>query len=390
MPNERLHVTQDGKQVLVRLAEDGPLSRITGYGDNIETAKANLRRQVGALLEDDNIFNGYRIDDSLDNFYNALREAGHLDNAQWLPKWLETIQSKAYKDGMSLQDYLAKQTNNFTDFNKVIKRAEQSKNMQYKFGELNGNDLDNAIEHSAGLIDAYAKIKDAFAENPRNKIDYQTFMGDLREHAHTASNIADEYMYMENYYKQLQMERDEVLKQLDSRELTTGREELASKLNDLNTSIEAQKINLDEFRSNNGDFLNGKANSENIGLLEAMRSRLEQDPRTFDDVREQLSKQTEENKSWDTKDSILDDISINESEITDSARIAGLNEDIAIAHEGINAALNKFSKEELTALKFTKDGVTEDMARADRKIADMEDFSKEIDNYALCRQTEVI
>ena len=39
---------------------------------------------------------------------------------------------------------------------------------------------------------------------------------------------------------------------------------------------------------------------------------------------------------------------------------------------------------------ITKDGVTEDMARADRKIADMEDFSKEIDNYALCRQTEVI
>ena len=389
MPNERLHVTQEGKQTLVRLAEDGPLSRITGYGDNIETAKANLRRQVGALLEDDNIFNGYRIDDSLDNFYNALREAGHLDNAQWLPKWLDTLQNKAYKEGMSLQDYLAKQTNNFTDFNKIIKRAGQSKSMQHKFGELSGDALDDAIEHGAGMIDSYAKLKDAFAANPRNKIDYQTFIGDLREHTHNTQQLANEQASRELHIKQLQEEYEASQKLLDNRELTIDREELTRKINDLNASIEAHKTYLNEFNSKNGE-LDWRVDADNIELLEAMRSRLEQDPRTFDDVREQLSKQTEENKSWDTKDSILDDILLTKQEVNTSELLATLNEDIAVANESLKYAVNKFSKDELRAMKFTKEGISEDMARAERKIQETDELIKEIDNYAICRQTEVV
>lgn len=390
LPIERLNVSQDGNKFVVRLAEEGPLSRIAGYGSDVDAAKVNLRKQLGALLEDDNVFNGYRIDDGLDNFYHALKEAGHLDDAQWLPKWLDTLQSKAYKEGISLQDYLAKQTKDFTDFSKITKRAIKSKNMQAKFGELSGDSLDDAIEHNANLIDSYAKIKDAFANNPRETIDYQTFIGDLKESTHKTRKIAGEYAAMENYYKQLQEERMAVQKQLDNRELTTGREELTRKLNELNTSIEAQDFDLTEFRSKNGEILDWRADADNIELLDAMRSRLEQDPRTFDDVQEQLSKQTEENKSWDTTDSILDDIHVNDSEVVDAANIAALNEDISVTTEGITVALQKFSKEELVALKFTKEGITEDMARADRKILSMEEFSKDIDNYALCRQTEVI
>ena len=390
LPVERLNITQDGTKFGVRLAEDGPLARIVGYGSDVDSAKVSLRKQLGALLEDDNVYNGYRIDDSLDNFYHALRDAGHLDNPQWLPKWLDTVQNKAYKEGLSLQDYLAKRTNDFTDFTKITKRAEQSKNMQVKFGELSGDALDDAIEHNAGMIDAYAKIKDAFAANPREKIDYNTFVGDLRERSYKTKQLAEEYAARDSYYKQLQEERMEVQKQLDNRELTTGREELVSRLNDLNTSIEAQKIGLDEFRSNNGELPDWRADAENISLLEAMRARLEQDPRTFDDVREQLSKQIEDNKTWDTSGSILDDLPTTKAEVSDSEVIAKLNEDIQIANDGLKIAVNKFTKDELKAMKFTKEGISEDMARADRKILETEELIKEIDNYALCRQTEVL
>ena len=45
-----------------------------------------------------------------------------------------------------------------------------------------------------------------------------------------------------------------------------------------------------------------------------------------------------------------------------------LNEDIQIANDGLKIAVNKFTKDELKAMKFTKEGISEDMARADRKI----------------------
>lgn len=392
LPTERLSVSEDGKNFTVRLAEDGPLSRIAGYGSDIDSAKANLRKQIGAVLEDDNIFNGYRIDDVLDMFYKALHDSGQLENSTWLPKWVDTLQSKAYKEGLSLQDYLAKNTDNFTNFDKVIKRATQSKNMQIKFGELSGDALDEAIEHGAGLIDSYAKLKDAFAMNPKERVDYQTFIGDLREHSHKVQQITNEYTEMSNYHKQLQEEHAGIQKQLDSRELIVGREELVSRLNDLNTSIKAQNSDLTEFLSKNGELLDGRTNAENIELLEAIRSRLEQDPRTFNDVREQLSKQTEENKSWDTSDSILDDIDniADKAPVMDEARVAAVNEELTVMQEGLKVAVSKFSKDELYAMKFTKEGTTHDMARADKRIAEMEELSKSIDDYALCRQTEVI
>lgn len=391
MPIDKLSIAQDGSHVAVRLAEEGPLSRVVGYGTDLETARINLRKQIGALLDDDSIYSGYRIDDGIDAFYRALEQSN--DNFNWLPKWLNTLQNKALKNGLSLEEYVAKQTNNFTDFTKLVKRAEQSKVMQVRFGELSGDALDDAIEKGAEQITAYAQLKDAFAANPKNKIDYKTFIGDLREKDFSQNQRLNEFKIMEDNIQRMREEANVLKMQLDNRELTTDRDFLSKQLNDLNASIKVQETDLNVFRKTS-NIDTWKYDADNIETLEAMRAKLEEDPRTFNDVKEQLYRQLndESGKTWDTSDSILDDLSIDEADLGDANKVAALQEEIDIATSDIKLALtsNRFTKEEIAALGIDADGQSIEMRRADKRIQDMDNFSKAAEDYAACRRTEVI
>lgn len=391
MPIDKLSIAQDGSHVAVRLAEEGPLSRVVGYGTDLETARTNLRKQIGALLDDDSIYSGYRIDDGIDAFYRALEQSN--DNFNWLPKWLNTLQNKALKNGLSLEEYVAKQTNNFTDFTKLVKRAEQSRVMQVRFGELSGDALDDAIEKGAEQITAYAQLKDAFAANPKNKIDYKTFIGDLREKDFSQNQKLNEFKTMEDNIQRMREEANGLKMQLDNRELTTDRDFLSKQLNDLNASIKVQETDLNAFRKTS-NIDTWKHDADNIETLEAMRAKLEEDPRTFNDVKEQLYRQLndESGKTWDTSDSILDDLSIDEADLGDANKVAALQEEIDIATSDIKLALtsNRFTKEEIAALGIDADGQSIEMRRADKRIQDMDNFSKAAEDYAACRRTEVI
>lgn len=391
MPIDKLSIAQDGSHVAVRLAEEGPLSRVVGYGTDLETARINLRKQIGALLDDDSIYSGYRIDDGIDAFYRALEQSN--DNFNWLPKWLNTLQNKALKNGLSLEEYVAKQTNNFTDFTKLVKRAEQSRVMQVRFGELSGDVLDDAIEKGAEQITAYAQLKDAFAANPKNKIDYKTFIGDLREKDFSQNQRLNEFKTMEDNIQRMREEANGLKMQLDNRELTTDRDFLSKQLNDLNTSIKVQETDLNAFRKTS-NIDTWKYDADNIETLEAMRAKLEEDPRTFNDVKEQLYRQLndESGKTWDTSDSILDDLSMDEADLGDANKVAALQEEIDIATSDIKLALtsNRFTKEEIAALGIDADGQSIEMRRADKRIQDMDNFSKAAEDYAACRRTEVI
>lgn len=391
MPIDKLSIAQDGSHVAVRLAEEGPLSRVVGYGTDLETARTNLRKQIGALLDDDSIYSGYRIDDGIDAFYRALEQSN--DNFNWLPKWLNTLQNKALKNGLSLEEYIAKQTNNFTDFTKLVKRAEQSRVMQVRFGELSGDALDDAIEKGAEQITAYAQLKDAFAANPKNKIDYKTFIGDLREKDFSQNQKLNEFKTMEDNIQRMREEVNGLKMQLDNRELTTDRDFLSKQLNDLNASIKVQETDLNTFRKTS-NIDTWKYDADNIETLEAMRAKLEEDPRTFNDVKEQLYRQLndESGKTWDTSDSILDDLSIDEADLGDANKVAALQEEIDIATSDIKLALtsNRFTKEEIAALGIDADGQSIEMRRADKRIQDMDNFSKAAEDYAACRRTEVI
>ena len=391
MPIDKLSIAQDGSHVAVRLAEEGPLSRVVGYGTDLETARINLRKQIGALLDDDSIYSGYRIDDGIDAFYRALEQSN--DNFNWLPKWLNTLQNKALKNGLSLEEYVAKQTNNFTDFTKLVKRAEQSRVMQVRFGELSGDALDDAIEKGAEQITAYAQLKDAFAANPKNKIDYKTFIGDLREKDFSQNQRLNEFKTMEDNIQRMREEANGLKMQLDNRELTTDRDFLSKQLNDLNASIKVQETDLNAFRKTS-NIDTWKYDADNIETLEAMRAKLEEDPRTFNDVKEQLYRQLndESGKTWDTSDSILDDLSIDEVDLGDANKVVALQEEIDIATSDIKLALtsNRFTKEEIAALGIDADGQSIEMRRADKRIQDMDNFSKAAEDYAACRRTEVI
>lgn len=393
LPVDKLSIAQGNGHVAVRLSEDGPLSRLVGYGNDLESARVNLRKQIGALLDDDAVFSGYRIDDGLDRFYKALENSGNLVNTKWLPKWLGTLQNKAAKAGVSLEEYVATHTNNFTNFEKFVKRAEQSRTMQAKFGELSGEALDDAIEAGAEAIDVYAKLKDAFAVSPKNKMNYKTFIGDLRENTFNKKQEFDRYMTMDENIRRMHEEVEGLQKQLDTNDLTIDRDAITKQINDLNTSIKVQENDLTAFRKS-GDIGLWEYDANNIDNLEAMRTTLEQDPRTFDDVKEQLHKQVadESGKTWDTTDSILDDMSVDEVNPGDEARMTALQEEINIATDDIKTALTsrRFTKEEIAALGIDSNGQSIEMRRADKRIQQMDEFSKAAEDYAACRRTEVI
>ena len=393
LPADKLTVSQGADFIAVKLNEEGPLSRIVGYGKDIESARVSLRERLGAVLDDDNIFSGYRIDDSIDNFYRALEQSGNLSNPNWLPKWLDTLQKKALDKGMSFEEYIAKQSKNFTNFENLVKRAEQSKAMQLRFGELSGDALDDAIEQGAQLIDAYAKLKDTFAANPKQKMDYNTFIGDLKEKGFNKQGAYFRTETLENDIPKMHEERNGLQKQLDAAELTTDRDNLISQISDLNASIKSRESELFELRDINEDNL-WKYDADNIEVLESIRAKLTEDPRTFDDVKEQLQKQVsdESGKTWDTSDSILDDLSIDEAPVADEARIAKLTEEIDVATEDIKKVLqsDRFTKEEILALGIDENGQSIEMRRADKRIEAMDKFSQAADEYAACRRTEVI
>ena len=393
LPVNKLSIIQEDNLISVRLNETGPLSSIIGYGRDLDSAKRNLRERIGAVLDDDNIFSGYRIDDVVDNFYKALENSGHLTEPDWLPKWLNTLQKKALDKGLSFEEYIAKQSKNFTDFESLVKRAEQSKVMQLRFGELSGDALDEAIEQGAELIDAYAKLKEAFINNPKQKMDYNTFIGNLREKVAKGQEIESRVKEAEEKVAESKNKQIALQKQLDIAEVTADSKNLVKQINDLNASIRAIENELNNFRSESIDNL-WKHDIDSIELLEAMRAKLTEDPRTFDDVKEQLQKQVsdESGKTWDTSDSILDNMTVEEISIADDAKVAKLLEEIAIDTEDIKAALkaNKFSKEEILALGIDNNGQSVEMRRADKRIEAMDKFSQAADDYAACRSTEVL
>ena len=391
LPTEKLRITEEGAGTVVRLAEDGPLSKVVGYGKDLDSAKVNLRKQLGALLDDDNIFSGYRIDDSIDNFYRAIEDAGHFEDATWLPKWLKALQKNAWKANLSFEEYIARETLNFTKFDKIVDRAGRSKAMQLKFGELSEDALEKAVEQGAKAIDAYAKIKEAFKVNAKRRTNYNTYISDLREKTYKQKERYNKFLIMNENAKLLKEKREGVKKQLDTVSDTTEQEKLTKQITDLDASIKDQELELNEIAKYDG-IDSWKYDADNIAVLEAVRKRLEQDPRTFSDVKEQLYKQArdESGVTWDTSDSILDDLSIEEVNLADDARITTYLDEIETAIKDIKTEIDqgRLSREERLALGIDENGESIDMRKATKRIENMEELGKAAEDYAACRRME--
>lgn len=393
LPQEKLSVAQVGNNYVVRLNEDSPLSKVVGYGKDAETARANLRQQIGALLNDDSIYKGYRLDDGLDNMFKAIKASNNLDNVKWVDGWLEKLQHKALKAGMSLEDYIAKQTNNFTDFTRLVSQIDTVRAKQLKYGELSSDLLDELIEQDALEISAYAKIKDAMAANQRQQVNFDTYLGDLNERNYNQKQQYDRFTELSDNTLNTRVELERLQKQLDVAEDLTEREFLTQKINDLNESINTLEKDIADFLKHN-DIDMWKYDADNAELLYNLRNELTTETRTFDDVKEALRTQVadESGKSWDTADSILDDMTIDEIDPSDPAKLNELQADIEIATSDIKTALtsNRFTKEEIMSLGIDADGNSIEMRRADKRIEDMDKFSQAAEDYAACRRTEVI
>lgn len=380
----------DGKK-FVKLNESGPLSKLTGYGDTVEEAVTHLRKQIGAEFDNPAIINGYRLDDGIDNFYKALNESGNLADATWLPKWLDNVNKKAMKKGLSFEEYIATNSKNFTDFSKLVRRAEQSKAMQIRFGELSGDALDDMMEKGAEVFDAYISIKEAFKNNPRQLQNYKTYITDLRSKTFEQKQLLNTHMEMEASLNARREELNGLKQQLDMSEVTSDRDLLASQINELETSIKAQESDFNNF-AKSLDKEAWKADADNIALLENMRRTLEADPRTFDDVRQQLESQirNEDGKTWDTSDSILDDMNFADEPIADEARISKLTEDAQIFSDEIKTLTQDFDEEDFARCGLDNQGRTKDMVALDRRIEEMNELKEDAAHFAECRRGEIL
>ena len=377
--------------VSVKLKETGPLSRLSGYGKNTDEAIRNLRHQIGALLDNDSIYKGYRIDDAIESFYRAVEGAGFIGNGKALAKWLNNVQSKALHKGMSFEDYMAARTNNFTDFSGVLKQVEKSRKMQMMFGELSEDALDEAIEAGAEAIDTMTMLKEAFETNKRKGITFEDYRGSLNERMMDRYEVLDRHKELTDVLQMQQRELDELKNQLVTREVTTDDDILISRKNELESSISTSQRDLDELVRGR-DISTWKAEADNIELLNRMRNKLEADTRTFDDVRHYVEKQTKEgeNHSWDTSDSILDDMTFAEEHFADDARMAKLEEEATMYAETLQSISRDFDKADREFFGLDKEGRTSEMAKADEDINNMRQLQKDAEAYAACRRGEIL
>jgi len=377
--------------VVVKLKETGPLSRLSGYGKDVDTAIRDLRQQIGALLDNDSIFKGYRVDDAIERMFRAIDGAGFIGNGKAFAKWLNNVQSKALRKGMSFEDFLAGRTNNFTDFTKLLKQVEKSRNMQALLNNVSEEALDELAEAGAEALDAMVMLKEAFNTNPRKGITFEDYRASLNERMFDRYSILERHKELTTFLQNQQRELDELKNQLVTREENTNADILLKKKAELESSIKLSQRDLDDLIRGK-DIETWKAEADNIELLNRMREVLDSDPRTFEDVKALVEKQIAEGKnhSWDTSDSILDDMIFAEEPFADEARMSKLEEEAEMYSETIKILAKDFSKEELDFFGIDKDGKTPEMAQADIEIENMRQLQQDAEAYAACRRGEIL
>lgn len=377
--------------VAVKLKETGPLSRLSGYGKDVDMAIRDLRQQIGGLLDNDSIFKGYRVDDAIERMFKAIDGAGFIGNGKAFAKWLNNVQSKALRKGMSFEDFLAGRTNNFTDFTSLLKQVEKSRNMQALLNNTSEEALDKLAEVGAEAFDAMTMIKEAFNTNSRKGITFENYRASLNERMFDRYSTLERHKELTTFLQNQQRELDELKNQLVMREENTDADILLKKKAELESSISLSQRDLDDLVRGK-DIETWKAEADNIELLNRMRKVLDSDPRTFEDVKTLVEKQIAEgeNHSWDTSDSILDDMTFAEEPFADEARMSKLEEETEMHSETLKILSKDFSKEELDFFGIDKDGKTPEMAQADIEIKNMRQLQKDADAYAACRRGEIL
>ena len=377
--------------VAVKLKETGPLSRLSGYGKDVDTAIRDLRQQIGGLLDNDSIFKGYRVDDAIERMFRAIDGAGFIGNGKAFAKWLNNVQSKALRKGMSFEDFLAGRTNNFTDFTKLLKQVEKSRNMQALLNNMSEEELDELAEAGAEAFDAMVMLKEAFNTNSRKGITFENYRASLNERMFDRYSTLERHKELTTFLQNQQRELDELKNQLVTREENTNADVLLKKKAELESSISLSQRDLDDLVRGK-DIETWKAEADNIELLNRMREVLDSDPRTFEDVKALVEKQIAEgeNHSWDTSDSILDDMTFAEEPFADEARMSALEEETEMHSETLKILAKDFSKEELDFFGIDKDGKTPEMAQADIEIENMRQLQQDADAYAACRRGEIL
>ena len=377
--------------VAVKLKETGPLSRLSGYGKDVDMAIRDLRQQIGGLLDNDSIFKGYRVDDAIERMFKAIDGAGFIGNGKAFVKWLNNVQSKALRKGMSFEDYLAGRTNNFTDFTSLLKQVEKSRNMQALLNNTSEEALDELAEVGAEAFDAMTMIKEAFNTNSRKGITFENYRASLNERMFDRYSTLERHKELTTFLQNQQRELDELKNQLVMREENTDADILLKKKAELESSISLSQRDLDDLVRGK-DIETWKAEADNIELLNRMRKVLDSDPRTFEDVKTLVEKQIAEgeNHSWDTSDSILDDMTFAEEPFADEARMSALEEETEMHSETLKILSKDFSKEELDFFGIDKDGRTPEMVQADIEIENMRQLQQDADAYAACRRGEIL
>lgn len=377
--------------VAVKLKETGPLSRLSGYGKDVDMAIRDLRQQIGGLLDNDSIFKGYRVDDAIERMFKAIDGAGFIGNGKAFAKWLNNVQSKALRKGMSFEDFLAGRTNNFTDFTSLLKQVEKSRNMQALLNNTSEEALDELAEVGAEAFDAMTMLKEAFNANSRKGVTFENYRASLNERMFDRYSTLERHKELTTFLQNQQRELDELKNQLVMREENTDADILLKKKAELESSISLSQRDLDDLVRGK-DIETWKAEADNIELLNRMRKVLDSDPRTFEDVKTLVEKQIAEgeNHSWDTSDSILDDMTFAEEPFADEARMSKLEEETEMHSETLKILSKDFSKEELDFFGIDKDGKTPEMAQADIEIKNMRQLQKDADAYAACRRGEIL
>ena len=155
------------------------------------------------------------------------------------------------------------------------------------------------------------------------------------------------------------------------------RANLISKIDELNASIKDQQNAIDNFlRENDIDLW--KAEAENLDGLERVREQLSIDTRNFSDAENAINQAEETNMSAMTDIADLEKAEkvLKEPDLLKEAELAEEANSLVDLLQ-TEVTMSKLSKDELSALGFTKEGKFIDAIKADKKLQETEDFIKD-------------
>jgi len=289
----------DAAEYRVQLKDDGPLGKLIGIGDDLQSAKQDLKQQYGVLLDNDILSKGYDTNTVATKIESTLFE--HFPNldSEDLTRMLDTLGPRE-----DLLDFVYRETNGLKDLdtyvkNLKVKEGARAKTTVKRIARALEERIEDKVQEVAVRTEARKLLLQRSKRGSVKELlrmargeEKELFTPEVRqqrlEELQTKRDKASGAL--EDLNAQMrQLEEDFALKQkqLDKTNKLARREKLKSEITDISRAINTLQNDITTARnlSNLDPEATLKSRQDRIGAMKSVLEDLQKDARTVDDIR---------------------------------------------------------------------------------------------------------